>query len=123
MSISCQATFRKDQGLFATGIGYLFDATSYNKNQTPTVPENNATYAWYEPLFDPNTTVITAKWENQIVSNAPITKEMLLKTESSPADYLLSYAKMFGLYFIKDVDTKTITICSRNSFFKDEVED
>ena len=48
---------------------------------------------------------------------------MLLKTDSSPADYLLSYSKLFGLYFVKDVDSKTITIYSRNSFFKNEVED
>ena len=73
-------------------------------------------------MYDPSTSRITVKWENSIISDAPITKKMLLKTESSPADYLLSYSKLFGLYFVKDVDSKTITIYSRNSFFKNEVE-
>lgn len=125
LSISCQATFRADQGIFATGIGYLFDTTSYNKNATGATdfPENSTTYAWYEPLYDPSTSMITVKWDNQIISDTPITKDMLLKTESSPADYLLSYSKMFGLYFVKDADTKTITVYNRNSFFQNEVED
>lgn len=125
LSISCQTTWRKEQGIFATGIGFLFDKTSFNKSETgnPDVMKSHQTYGWYEPLFDAETSRIIAKWENPIVSNAPITKEMLLKTEASPADYLLSYAKMFGLYFVKDVDSKTITIYNRNSFFKNEVED
>lgn len=125
MSISCQSTWRKDQGIFATGIGDLYDKDSFNKSETgnPDVMKSHQTYGWYDPLFDAETSRITAKWENPIVSNAPITKEMLLKTEASPADYLLSYAKMFGLYFVKDVDSKTITIYNRNSFFQNEVED
>ena len=40
---------------------------------------------------------------------------------SSPCDFLLSYAKRFGLYFIKDIYQKKVTICSRNTFFTGEV--
>lgn len=46
-----------------------------------------------------------------------VTKEMLLNTESSPCDYLLSYAKMFGLYFRKDVENNTIYIETRKTFY------
>lgn len=46
-----------------------------------------------------------------------ITKELLLNTESSPCDYLLSYAKMFGLYFRKDVENNTIYIETRKTFY------
>lgn len=50
------------------------------------------------------------------------TKDTILKTEQSPADFLLDYAKLFGLYFIKDRYNKSIHICTRNSFFTGEVK-
>lgn len=46
-----------------------------------------------------------------------VTKELLLNTESSPCDYLLSYCKMFGLYFRKDIETNTIFIETRKTFY------
>lgn len=46
-----------------------------------------------------------------------ITKALLLNTKESPADYLLSYCKMFGLYFRKDVETNTIHIETRKTFY------
>ena len=46
-----------------------------------------------------------------------VTKQLLLNTESSPCDYLLSYCKMFGLYFRKDVENNTIYIETRKTFF------
>lgn len=45
-----------------------------------------------------------------ISSGAKITKDILLGSTESPADYLLSYTKLFNLRYIKDVVTKTITI-------------
>lgn len=45
-----------------------------------------------------------------ISSGSKITKEILLGSTESPADYLLSYIKLFNLRFIKDVGTKTVTI-------------
>lgn len=47
-----------------------------------------------------------------------VTKQLLLNTESSPCDYLLSYCKMFGLYFTKDIGSKTVHIMTRKSFFQ-----
>lgn len=58
-----------------------------------------------------------------IFSNAKITKQKLLKTEKTPADYLLSYCKLFGLYFSKDTANKTIYIRQRNNFFTDNTID
>lgn len=53
-----------------------------------------------------------------------VDKSLLLNTEGSPCDYLLSYCKMFGLYFRKEVDSKTIHIETRKTFYKrDEVVD
>lgn len=45
-----------------------------------------------------------------ISSGSKVTKEILLGSTDSPADYLLSYIKLFNLRFIKDVGTKTVTI-------------
>ena len=50
------------------------------------------------------------------------TKKDLLTLGVSPADFLLSYSKLFGLYFIKDVESKTIDILTRHNFYKrDEI--
>lgn len=62
-------------------------------------------------------------FDNSVVSNMPITKSKLLKTENTPADYLLSYTKLFGLMFSKDIGNKTIYIRQRNNYFLDEVVD
>lgn len=53
-------------------------------------------------------------------SNVTITKDMLLNTENSPCDYLLSYCKHFGLYFTKEVDEDIINIQTRESFYDRE---
>lgn len=45
------------------------------------------------------------------------TKKDLLSLGVTPAQFLLSYAKIFGLYFIKDPESKTIDILTRQSFY------
>ena len=55
-------------------------------------------------------------------SNRTYAKKDLLTLGVSPAQFLLSYAKAFGLYFIKDVESKEISILSRHNFYKrDEI--
>lgn len=46
-----------------------------------------------------------------------VTKNLILNTEASPCDYLLSYCKMFGLYFSKSPYEKKISIQTRKSFY------
>lgn len=60
---------------------------------------------------------------SNIYTNALITKQKLLKTEKTPADYLLSYCKLFGLYFLKDTADKTINILRRDNYFTNKVND
>ena len=56
-------------------------------------------------------------------SNRVYTKKDLMTLGVTPSDFLLSYAKIFGLYFIKDVESKTIDILTRHNFYKrNEVE-
>lgn len=56
-------------------------------------------------------------------SGASITKKMLLSTEHSPADYLISFCRVFGLHMLYDNTTKTISIVTRNSLYDDETFD
>ena len=46
-----------------------------------------------------------------------VTKSLILNTEASPADYLLSYCKMFGLYFSKSLYEDKIYIQTRKTFY------
>ena len=73
------------------------------------------------PMNDFNVEVlssnVTYNRSENIRTGAKITKQNLLNTEYSPADFLLSYCKMFGLYFQKDPDKKLIHIMTRDSFY------
>lgn len=46
-----------------------------------------------------------------------VNKETLLNTESTPCEYLLSYCKMFGLHFRKDLYRNKIYIETRKTFY------
>lgn len=59
--------------------------------------------------------------EHIINSGSLITKQRLLQTEFSPCDVLLDYCKMFGLYFTKDIHSKTINILTKNNFYSGNV--
>lgn len=55
-------------------------------------------------------------------SGAKLSKEDLLKTNYTPADYLLSYCKLFNLYFDKDVEKNTIRILTSKNFYDKTVD-
>lgn len=52
------------------------------------------------------------------LQDAVITKQTLLKNKITPASLLLSYTKLFGLYFVKDAQRKKVKILTKNSFFE-----
>lgn len=56
-------------------------------------------------------------------SGATITKSMLLSSSHTPAEYMLSFCKIFGLYFTYDNDTRKVTILRRNDLYQDETID
>ena len=67
---------------------------------------------------------VSAERNESMRSNTEVKIADLLKTSYSPADFILSYAKVFGLYFVKDPVKREISILSRKSFFKrDEIVD
>ena len=49
-------------------------------------------------------------------------KKDLLTLGVTPAQFLLSYAKIFGLYFVKDVESNTINILTRHDFYQRDVK-
>ena len=70
-----------------------------------------------------NMTSVTAEAMNtdKVRSGSHFNKNLLLSTDYSPADFLLSYCKMFGLYFSKDRYEKKIYIRDRNTYYNDEI--
>ena len=48
---------------------------------------------------------------------------MLLSTSKTPAEYMLSFCKIFGLYFTYDNASKKVTILRRNDLYQDETID
>lgn len=56
-------------------------------------------------------------------SGAIISKSNLLSSDKTPADYLLSFCKMFGLIFKYDKGQKKVSILQKKSFYQDKVID
>ena len=63
------------------------------------------------------------KTPESIRSGAAVTKSMLLSTDYSPADFLLGVVKSLGLILRHDNQSGTVTLMSRNDYFKNEVID
>lgn len=56
-------------------------------------------------------------------SGATISKRNLLSSDKTPADYLLSYCKMFGLQFLSDKGNKRIKIIMRKNLYNGDTID
>lgn len=96
----------------------LANVKSYQEQSQPI----EYTVKGYSTLPLNNTSIL--EWNSNtptVRSNAPIKKNVLLKTEFSPCDVLLDYCKLFGLYFTKDIHSKTINIMSKNTFYNGNV--
>lgn len=73
---------------------------------------------------------ISAAEYGDFISNSKITKKILLGGDKTPADILLSFAKMFGLYFYYDPTEESsnpalypngvVHLMDRDTFFTDE---
>lgn len=61
--------------------------------------------------------------EGEIRSNTRITKQILLDSSQTPADYLLSFCKIYGLHFLYDNVDRSIRIVTRNELYAPYKED
>lgn len=50
-----------------------------------------------------------------------LSKKLIFSQEITPADYLLSYCKLFGLKFLFDKNNRDIYILTRNNYYKNEI--
>lgn len=63
----------------------------------------------------------TINYKETYSSSSIVSITDFLDFDKTPCDFILDYAKLFGLYFIKDIESKTISILTRNTFFKNKV--
>lgn len=112
-------------GSGGTTVTTEYDTTAGNIS-TPVM------YVDYETGYTPASTFIVAGTtadsitytpSESLRSGAAITKAMLLSTSKTPAEYMLSFCKIFGLYFTYDNATKKVTILRRNDLYQDETID
>lgn len=66
---------------------------------------------------------ITYTSSESLRSGAVITKRMLLSSSHTPAEYMISFCKIFGLYFDYDPATRKVTILRRDDLYQDETID
>ena len=112
-------------GSGGTTVTTEYDTTAGNIS-TPVM------YVNYDTGYTPASTFIVAGTtadsitytsSESLRSGAIITKAMLLSTSKTPAEYMLSFCKIFGLYFTYDNATKKVTILRRNDLYQDETID
>ena len=119
-------TYISSGGASSSGTSYRITGVSGGSNSLATL------YRDYDNAFVPasakiaqgdNPNSITFTSAESLRSGAHITKSMLLSTSQSPADYLLSFCKIFGLHILFDKSTNEITIIDRNDLYQDDTID
>lgn len=121
MEVSCDLPVGST--CFKLNIGRI-NSTNSNENTmlfTSTVPTQETKVETNLIPFDNKTMTISKGDESGAFSNRKVTKDLLLDTSYSPADWLLSYIKMFGLYIYKDEIDDKIYIKTRNNFYDRDV--
>lgn len=103
--------------------GYIWSATS---NNLPYIRLWDRDGNQYTPTFSSavaGSGTATGESAETLRSGAHITKEMLLSTSKTPAEYLVSFCKAFGLYIVTDPQERRVQIMKREDFFVNETID
>lgn len=66
---------------------------------------------------------LTYEVDAQLHSDSKITQSILLSDTMTPAEFLLSYSKTFGLSYTYDKGSNTVSLLTRNSLYTPEVVD
>lgn len=104
------------QGLGATSVEITWSANSNLGAPNVIFNENASVSKLISYQFD--YTASCRKISSTAVrSGSTITKQKLLAGDYTPADYLLSYCKLFGLVFKYDQTAKKVSIMKRQTFF------
>ena len=91
-----------------------FTATLYNGNTAVSATAGTLTEG---------STLATYTSPQSLRTGARFGKRSVLSTAHTPAEYLLAYAKMFGLYFLYDNAARRVTLVPRNDLHQDETID
>ena len=102
--------------------GVLYETSVINRNRDDDSDERTytgvVTYERAEVAYLDSTTISGGK----LLSGKVFGKKDILNTSSSPAEYLISYCKLFNLHFLKDVNENHIQILTRKNYYlKDNV--
>jgi hypothetical protein len=124
ISITAQgiAKIRLTRIIVATGYG-SHPLDEYLAWTNPSDYSSAETISAYSQDFTPGGNTYSYTSSDTARSGVTITKRMLLSGDRTPADYLLSFAKMFGLVFHYDKTTRVVHIMPRENFYQDRVED
>lgn len=98
---------------------YTTDSQGYLNSSYTTAYRNPATINHFEYEIS-NVSVSLSEGDETIRTGAKFGKADLLNTDYSPAEFFLSYAKLFGLYFEKDKYEDKIYVRTRNTFYRKE---
>lgn len=98
---------------------YTTDSGGYLNSAYTTAYRNPATINHFEYEIS-NVMVSLSESGEAIRTGAKFGKADLLNTDYTPAEFFLSYAKLFGLYFEKDKYADTIYVRTRNTFYRKE---
>lgn len=85
---------------------------------SPTDQFSFYTWAMSSIVLSNSDMVLTKASTENFYSNQVVTKDALLSTSYSPAEFLVSFCKMFGLYIHKDIVEDKIYITTRNNYYK-----
>lgn len=111
-----------------TEHGGSTSATTYTGDGSTSTPEMYTSSTSYMSLSTyvvagaaPDTVSYTTG--DTLRSGASITKAMLLSSSHTPAEYMLSFCKIFGLYFVYDNAVRKVTVLRRNDLYEDVTTD
>lgn len=109
----------KDKLNIVDGPNRLFLNTYGNGWISRDTPDSNAPVdATGHTVLDIVTDIQAVLGESIGRTGTQVTKNLLLDTDASPCEYMLSYAKMFGLYWLKDIESKTVRVMTRKTFYQ-----
>lgn len=116
------------------------DAVTFKLIATPVKADVNTTTAVWMHLYlsqsggaegadlasvtaAPSAGSLTTDTYSEVHTGAHITKQTLLSTDATPADYLFSYSKIFGLKFLYEKATGVVRILTKVSFYTGDTLD
>lgn len=119
--IGVQRCYKTETQLIADRSNVMYKAKTFNDSDYDSYAFK---FGYDAGSFANRTFILESGGEDLgVYSNTPVNKQMLLTTENSPADYLLSYTKLFNLYYDTDPFEKKVYINTMKNYYTGEKVD